>query len=97
MLTSFTFQMQMSMITCSIAGDKNVFSLVPDLFKYNVPISQEAGIVYLVDGSSYLHRAFHAIRNLANSKGFPTNAVLGFTKMALKLINDKKPGKVLFI
>ncbi len=54
-------------------------------------MSQKTGIVYLVDGSSYIHRAFHAIRNLANSKGFPTNAILGFTKMVLKLINDKTP------
>jgi len=52
---------------------------------------QETGIVYLVDGSSYIHRAYHAIRNLANSKGFPTNAIFGFTKMVQKLLNDKKP------
>ena len=44
-----------------------------------------------MDGSSYIHRAYHAIRGLANSRGFPTNAVLGFTKMVLKLLQDKKP------
>jgi len=60
-------------------------------------MSKEAGIVYLVDGSSYIHRAFHAIRNLSNSKGFPTNAVFGFTKMALKLIKDKNPGYLAFV
>ncbi len=60
-------------------------------------MTQEKGIVYLVDGSSYLHRAFHAIRNLSNSKGFPTNAVLGFTKMALKLIHDKNPEYLGFV
>jgi DNA polymerase I len=47
--------------------------------------------VYFVDGSSYVHRAYHAIRGLANSRGFPTNAVLGFTRMVLKLLEDKKP------
>ena len=47
--------------------------------------------VYLVDGSSYIHRAYHAIRNLTNSKGLPTNATLGFTKMLLKLISDNHP------
>jgi DNA polymerase-1 len=47
--------------------------------------------VYLVDGSSYLHRAYHAIRNLSNSRGFPTNAVFGFTQMILKLLKDKDP------
>ena len=38
-----------------------------------------------------MHRAFHAIRNLSNSKGFPTNAILGFTKMLMKLLDDKSP------
>ncbi|MCP4667070.1 MAG: DNA polymerase I, partial [Deltaproteobacteria bacterium] len=47
--------------------------------------------VYLVDGSSYIHRAYHAIRNLANSKGLPTNAAFGFTKMILKLLADRAP------
>ncbi len=47
--------------------------------------------VYLVDGSSYIHRAYHAIRNLSNSKGFPTNAAFGFTKMILKLLSEKDP------
>jgi DNA polymerase-1 len=48
-------------------------------------------ILYLVDGTSYIHRAYHAIRNLANSKGLPTNAIYGFTKMVLKLIAEKEP------
>jgi len=49
-------------------------------------------ILYLIDGSSYIHRAYHAIRGgLSNSKGFPTSAVFGFTRMLLKLIEDKKP------
>ncbi len=47
--------------------------------------------VFLVDASSYIHRAYHAIRNLANSSGLPTNAVYGFVRMLLKLIKDKEP------
>jgi DNA polymerase I len=47
--------------------------------------------VYLVDGSSYIHRAYHAIKNLSNSQGFPTNAVFGFTNMLLKLCSDRAP------
>ncbi len=47
--------------------------------------------IFLIDGSSYLHRAYHAIRNLSNSKGFPTNVIFGFTKMLLKLLAEKKP------
>jgi DNA polymerase-1 len=54
-------------------------------------MTQEKETVYLIDGSSYIHRAYHAIRNLANSKGFPTNASFGFTKMVLKLLADKEP------
>jgi DNA polymerase-1 len=52
---------------------------------------REQKTVYLVDGSSYIHRAYHAIRNLSNSKGFPTNAIFGFVKMLLKLMSEEKP------
>ncbi|MGD2124621.1 MAG: DNA polymerase I, partial [Desulfobacteraceae bacterium] len=52
---------------------------------------QEREILYLVDGSSYVHRAYHAIRHLSNSKGFPTNAIFGFAKMLLKLMSEKEP------
>jgi len=44
-----------------------------------------------VDGSSYIYRAYHAIRHLSNSTGFPTNAVYGFTNMILKLLGEKGP------
>ncbi len=47
--------------------------------------------IYLVDGTSYIHRAYHAIRNLSNSEGLPTNAIFGFTKMLLKLLDEKSP------
>ena len=45
----------------------------------------------LVDGSNYLFRAFYAIRELSNSKGFPTNAIYGFTTMLMKLLRDQDP------
>lgn len=47
--------------------------------------------LYLIDGNSYVYRAFYAIRGLTNSKGFPTNAIYGFTNMLLKIIKEKKP------
>ncbi|MFC1886028.1 DNA polymerase I [Thermodesulfobacteriota bacterium] len=47
--------------------------------------------IYLIDGSAYIYRAYHAIRGLSNSKGLPTNAVFGFTKMMLKLMGEKTP------
>jgi len=47
--------------------------------------------LYIIDGSSYIFRAYFAIRPLRTSKGIPTNATMGFTKMILKLISDFKP------
>ena len=44
----------------------------------------------LVDGSSYLYRAFHAIRELHNRKGEPTNALYGVLNM-LKKLEESKP------
>jgi len=57
-------------------------------------MAQEEKVLYLVDGSSYIHRAFHAVRNLSNSKGLPTNAIFGFSRMLLKLLGDKKPSHI---
>ena len=48
-------------------------------------------LVVLVDGSNYIYRAFYAIPLLTNSKGFPTNAIYGFTNMLLKLLRDLTP------
>lgn len=53
--------------------------------------------LYLVDGSSYVYRAYHAIKVLSTSKGLPTNAVYGFTTMVLKLIREKKPDKICIV
>ena len=47
--------------------------------------------LYLIDGSSYIYRAYYAIRHLSSPKGFPTNALYGFIQMLLKVIKDKKP------
>ena len=50
--------------------------------------------LYLIDGNSYVYRAYYAIRGLSNSKGFPTNAIYGFTNMLLKIIREKKPDNI---
>ncbi|MDX9708423.1 MAG: DNA polymerase I [Trichloromonas sp.] len=47
--------------------------------------------LYLIDGSSYIYRAYFAIRHLSNSKGFATNAVLGFINMLLKVVREHAP------
>jgi len=48
--------------------------------------------LYLIDGSSYIFRAFYGIRqNLSNSKGLPTNALYGFTTMLQKVVREEEP------
>ncbi len=50
--------------------------------------------LYLVDGSSYIYRAYYAIRHLSSPSGFPTNAIYGFIQMLLKLLKDYNPRHV---
>ena len=45
----------------------------------------------LIDGSGYIFRAFYGLPPMTNPEGIPVNAVFGFTKMLLKLIDDLKP------
>ncbi|MBW2673417.1 MAG: DNA polymerase I, partial [Deltaproteobacteria bacterium] len=47
--------------------------------------------VFLIDGTNYIYRAFYAIRGLSTSRGFPTNAIYGFTNMLMKLCRDWAP------
>jgi DNA polymerase-1 len=47
--------------------------------------------LFLIDGSSYIYRAFYAIGHLSNSRGLPTNAAYGFTQMLLKVLKDHHP------
>ena len=53
--------------------------------------------LFLIDGSSYIFRAFFAIRGLSTSKGLPTNAIFGFTSMLLKILRDLKPDGVAMV
>jgi len=50
--------------------------------------------LYLIDGSAYIYRAYHAVRGLTNSRGLPTNATFGFTRMLIKLMQDRSPAYV---
>ncbi len=47
--------------------------------------------IFLVDGNSYVYRAFFATPYLSSSKGMPTNAIYAFINMLRKLINEQKP------
>ncbi|PSM32125.1 DNA polymerase I [Haliangium sp. UPWRP_2] len=47
--------------------------------------------LYLVDGSNFLFRAFHAMPPMTTKSGIPTGAVRGFVSMLLRLIADELP------
>lgn len=49
----------------------------------------------MFDGHALLYRAYHALPNLSNSRGFPTGAIFGFFSMFLKALEDEKPTHVL--
>ena len=51
----------------------------------------ESKTIYLIDGTAYIYRAYHAIQGLSSSKGILTNAVFGFTRMLLKLMDERNP------
>ena len=48
----------------------------------------------LVDGSSYLYRAFHALPPFSNSRGEPTGAVFGVLNMLSKFLKDYDPERI---
>ena len=50
-----------------------------------------AGPLLLVDGSSYLYRAFHALPPLSNAQGEPTGAIYGVINMLRSLLADYGP------
>ena len=52
---------------------------------------QQPPVLTLIDASGFIFRAYHAIQHLSTSKGVPTNAVYGFTRMILKTLKDLEP------
>ena len=49
--------------------------------------------LYLIDGSGYIFRAYHALPPMQRSDGTPINAVLGFSNMLFKLLEDLIEGE----
>ena len=47
--------------------------------------------LYLIDGSSYIFRAYFALPRLTNSSGLPTHAIYGFTTMTLRFVKEHRP------
>lgn len=47
--------------------------------------------VYLLDGSAYFYRAYHAVAPLSTSTGLPTHAVFGFLNILRRILREKNP------
>ena len=52
---------------------------------------------YIIDGNSYLYRAFFAIPKFSTKDGFVTNAIYGFVKMLLRLMADKHCHEIIVV
>ena len=59
-------------------------------------LSKNMPTLLLVDGSSYLYRAFHALPDLRNSRGEPTGAIYGVLSMLRRLDSDYKARDVVY-
>src|SRR5476649_1515657 len=68
--------------------------------KKTAPTKTDAGKIrhlYLIDGSGYLFRAYHALPPLNRPDGTPVNAVLGFSRMLMQLLDDPEVDHVAVI
>jgi 5'-3' exonuclease len=54
-------------------------------------MSESRPRLFLIDGSSYIFRAFFGVPPRFNSQGLPTNAILGFTNMMVDLLRKHRP------
>ncbi len=58
------------------------------LIREQCPVKEE---IYIIDGSAYIYRAYHAVAPLSNSKGMQTHAVFGFINILRRLLREKNP------
>ncbi|MCG6918777.1 MAG: DNA polymerase I [Deltaproteobacteria bacterium] len=57
-------------------------------------MSKKEATLYLIDGSSYIYRAFYAVRHLSTSSGIPTNAIYGFVGMLNRILRERGPSHI---
>jgi DNA polymerase-1 len=60
-------------------------------------VSTKRPLFCLIDASSFIFRAYYAVRPLSNKQGLPTNAVFGFAQMILSVLEDMKPTHIAFV
>ena len=53
--------------------------------------------IFVIDGSSYLYRAYHAMTPLSTSSGRPTGAVKGVTNMLMNLKKDSEGSPIIVV
>jgi len=56
-----------------------------------LPPPNTDNVLFIVDVSGYVFRAYHALPPLSNTKGEPTHAVMGTVTMLQKVVNERKP------
>ncbi|MBP6941256.1 MAG: hypothetical protein KBB65_05735, partial [Syntrophorhabdaceae bacterium] len=77
---------------------KTLGTKMPDNAERRTPNAErKTRRVFLVDGNSYLYRAFYATPHLSNSKGMPTNAVYAFISMIKKLTTAESPDRLVIV
>jgi len=64
---------------------------LPDNGRMSDAPPTSAGTLLLVDGSSYLYRAYHALPDLRSAAGFPTGAIHGMVAMLKRALLDIRP------
>ncbi|MDP3276479.1 MAG: DNA polymerase I [Deltaproteobacteria bacterium] len=56
-----------------------------------LPPAGDPSVLYVLDLSGYIYRAYHGMRPLSNSKGEVTHAVMGMANMLNRLVRDQRP------
>lgn len=64
---------------------------MPERPPARLPEPGAAGVLYLLDLSGYVFRAYHALPPLSSSRGEPTHAVLGTVNMLQKVVAERRP------
>ncbi len=60
-------------------------------------LKERGPIFFIIDGSSFIYRAFYAYQDLKTSWGFPTNAIYILLRLILKIVHEKKPQYACFV
>src|SRR5690606_22777471 len=60
-----------------------------------LPEGGDPSTLYIIDISSYVFRAYHALPPLSTSRGEPTHAVHGVAGMLMKLLDERRPARIL--